>query len=56
MCVGNVGDVLGKENKLEYGELIIQYFELEFWCLYCNNKLFMCVREIENDIEKSKAI
>lgn len=56
MCVGNVEGVLEKENKLEYGELRIRYFEREFGCLYCNNKLFMRVREIENDIEKSKAI
>ena len=45
-----------KENKLKYGELIILHFEWEFQCLYYNNRLFTRVREIENDIEKSKAI
>ena len=43
-------------SMLEYRELIILHFERKFWCLYSNSKLFMRVREIENDIEKSKSI
>lgn len=54
--VGNAGGAWEKENKLKYGELIILHFEWEFWCLYYNNRVFTCVREIENGIEKSKAI